>query len=293
MNIEEIWLSYSECVAEIELFQRAAKSASGTELKALLQYAEKIEGSSDLKGIPLSTHNMTFHDANSGRTYSYHHRTMSIEDRKNEAFFRKNRQYQWLLAEAYEKFEDYLYKVYAYCGLTDTNFWPLCDYGNIKLSERESLDFKWYLEQAHKKKGAPRSILESFRKSFPQLHHIEFKNSMGVNLAFAIVLIEKLRHIIVHNGGRTISKESFVNVVAKEAGVFNNGHISDEHKQLVEQFFGANEYKSLISLFEIQVQPKLPFEIYVCRFGILVNFLMSYGHLLHEMVNIYVKPKKA
>ncbi len=293
MNIDDIWQSYSERIAEIELFQRAAKSASGTELKALLQYAEQIEETPELKNITLSSHNMTFRDARSGQIYSYHHRTMSVEDRQREALFRKNKQYQWLLAEAYEEFEDYLFKVYAYCGLTDTNFWPLCDYGNIKLSERDSLDFKWYLEQANKKKGAPRSILESFRKSFSQLHHIEFKNPLGVNLAFAIVLIEKLRHVIVHNGGRTISKENFIESVAKEAGIFNNGNISEEHKQLVEQFFGVNEYENLVALLEIQVQPELPFETYHCRFGILVNFLMAYGHLLHEMVSTYVKPTKA
>lgn len=293
MKIDEIWRSYSERIAEIELFQRAVKSASGTELKTLLQYAEQIEGSPELKSIPLSSHNMTFRDVRSGQTYSYHHRTMSIEDRRKEALFRKNRQYQWLLAEAYEEFEDYLYKVYAYCGLTDANFWPLCDYGNIKLSERDSLDFNWYLEQSHKKKGAPRSFLVSFRQSFPQLKKYETDNKLDVNLAFAIILVEKLRHIIVHNGGKTFSKEAFVELIAKEAGIFNNGNISLENRQLAEQFFGVNEYANLVALLEIQIQPELPLEIYHCRFGILVNFLMAYGHLLHEMVNTYVKPTKA
>lgn len=292
MNIEEIWSSYSERIAEIELFQRAAKSASGAELKALLQYAKQIEDSSELNGIRLSSHNMTFRDARSGKINSYHHRTMSIEDRQKEVLFRKNRQYQWLLAEAYEEFRDYLYKIYAYCGITDPNFWPLCDYGNIKLSERDSLDFKWYFEKA-KKNGAPRSILESFRKSFPPLHRIELNNPLEVNLGFAIILVEKLRHFIVHNGGRTFGKDSFIELVAREAGVFNNGNVSDEHKQLVEQFFGASEYANLIALLEIQVQPERLIESYVCRFGILVNFLMSYGHLLHEMVKIHVTPTKA
>lgn len=293
MKIEEIWKSYSERIAEIELFQRAAKSASETELKELLQYAGQIEGSPELKNIAQTSHNMTFRDARSGKIHSYHHRNMSIEDLQREALLRRNRQYQWLLAEAYEEFEDYLFKTYAYCGLTDTNFWPLCDYGNIKLSERASLDFKWYLKQADKKKGAPGTILDSFRKSFSQLNNIELKNSLGVNLAFAIVLIEKLRHIIVHNGGRVVSKKNFIESVAKGAGIFNNGNISDEHKQLVEQFFGANNYENLVALLEILVQPERPFETYHCRFGILLNFLMAYGHLLHEMVSTYVRPTKA
>ena len=65
-----------------------------------------------------------------------------------------------------------------------------------------------------------------------------------------------------------------------------------QRSQLVKQFFGVNDYENLIALLEIQVQPELPLEIYHCRFGILVNFLMTYGHLLHEMMNIYVNPSK-
>jgi len=292
MNIKDIWSNYSERIAEIELFQRAVKSASGMELKALFQYAENEGTDPKLKGVPLSSHNMTFRDARSGQVSSYHYRTMSTDDRKSEALFRKNRQYQWLLAEAYEEFEDYLFKVYAYCGLNDSNFWPLCDYGNIKLSERDKLDFNWHLQQANKKKGAPKSILETFRKSFPRLQYIESKNHFRVNLEFAMVLIEKLRHLIVHNCGRTKSIEDFTNLVAKEAGVFNNGKNLIEHKQLVEQFFGKDKYRNLIALLEIHINPELPFQTYVCRFGLLMDFLMSYSHLLYEMVNIYIKPTK-
>lgn len=293
MNIEDIWSNYSEHIAEIELFQRATKRASEEELKSLLHYGNQVADSPELKNIPLSSHNMTFRDALSGATYSYHHRQMSIEDRQQDILFRKNRQYQWLLVEAYEEFEDYLHKVYAYCGLTDANFWPLYDYGHIKLSERGSLDFNWYLEQSNKKKGATRSILVSFRNSFPELQKVEANNKLEVNLAFVIILVEKLRHVIVHNGGESTSRDSFVELVAREAGVFNNGNISLENKQLVEQFFGVSEYINLVALLEIQLQPKWPIEYYVCRFGVLVNFLMSYGHLLFEMVKIYVKPTKA
>lgn len=107
-----------------------------------------------------------------------------------------------------------------------------------------------------------------------------------------MVLIEKLRHLIVHNCGRTKSIEDFTNLVAKEAGVFNNGKNLIEHKQLVEQFFGKDKYRNLIALLEIHINPELPFQTYVCRFGLLMDFLMSYSHLLYEMVNIYIKPTK-
>lgn len=173
MNIETIWLSYSERMAEIELFQRSTKDAAKEELKALHDYGKKMESRSEYKEVSLSTHNMTFRNARFGQAHFYHHKSLSIEDCQQEVVFRKNRQYQWLLAEAYEEFEDYLHKVYAYyayCGFIDANFWPLSDYGNIKLSERDSLDFNWYVEQSHKKKGGHEVSWRAFGNRFPCLN---------------------------------------------------------------------------------------------------------------------------
>lgn len=290
MNIEDIWANYSERIAEIELFQRATKNAANEELKVLLDYGGKMENLPEYKGMSLSMHNMTFRDAQSGGIHFYHHKSLSIEDSQRDVLLRKNRHYQWLLAEAYEEFEAYIHKIYAYCGFTDKNFWPLNDYGNIKLFERDSLTFNWYVEQSDKKKGTPRSILANFRQSFPLLQRYEVDNKLGINLVLAITLIEKLRHIVVHNGGKTKSKRSFTELVAKEAGLSNNGNFSPESRELIEQFFGVDKYENFVALLEMQVRPEWPIESYVCRFGILVNYLMSYGFLLFEMAKIYVKP---
>ncbi|TAK69840.1 MAG: hypothetical protein EPO19_07075 [Betaproteobacteria bacterium] len=293
MNIDDIWSNYSERMAEIELFQRTAKDAAKDELKVLLDYGKRMEELPEYKDMALSTHNMTFRDARFGQLRSYHHKSLSVEDCQQEVIFRKNRQYQWLLAEAYEEFEDYVHKLYAYCGFNDVDFWPLSDYGSIRLSERNSLGFNWYIGQSHKKKGAPRSILVRFRQSFPLLQRHEVKNALGVNLALAIILVEELRHIVVHNGGKVKSKEAFIELVAKGAGFLNNGNVALENRELIEQFFGADKYENLIALLEIRVRPEWPIERYVCRFGILVNYLMSYGFLLYEVVKVHVKPAQA
>lgn len=108
-----------------------------------------------------------------------------------------------------------------------------------------------------------------------------------------IILVEKLRHIVVHRGGRAKSKEAFIELVAREAGLLNNGKVALESKGLIEQFFGTDKYANLVALLEIRVRPEWPIESYVCRFGILVNYLMSYGFLLCEMARDYVKPAQA
>lgn len=80
-------------------------------------------------------------------------------------------------------------------------------------------------------------------------------------------------------------------MVAKEAGLLNNGNVASENRELIEQFFGADKYKNLIALIEIQVHPELPIESYICRFGFLINYLMSYGFLLFEMAKDHHKPE--
>jgi hypothetical protein len=153
------------------------------------------------------------------------------------------------------------------------------------------LGYNWFVEQSHKKKGTPRSIFASFRQSFPLLQRYEVNNKLGVNLVLAITLVEKLRHLIVHNGGKTKSKNAFIELVAKEAGLLNNGNVAFENRELIEQFFGADKYENLVALLEIQVHPELPIENYVCRFGILINYLMSYGVLMFEMAKNHLESR--
>lgn len=293
MTLEDLWSDYSDRMAEIELMQRSTKSSAQDELKSLTRYYEQLSDSPDLRDASVSMHNMTFRDPRSGKTYSYHHKEESIEDRQLSVLLRKNRQYQWLMAEAYEEFEDFLHKLYAYCGYSNPNFWPLTDYGKITLSEIPGKDFQWHLRQSHLKKGAPRSILQAFRKAFPLLSGSESSNKLDVDLTFAIILIEKLRHIIVHNGGRTADRSSFIKTVAKDAGVLNNGNVAEENTDFVCQFFGDDQYQNMVALLEVRVRPKIPFGVHVCRFGVLSGILVSYAYLLFEMVQVYVQPREA
>ena len=209
MELNEIWTNFAERMAEIELFQRAAKDSAKNELLLITQYTNSLKDNPELKELSASLHNMTFYDARTGIVRFYNHKERSLEDRYLHVLLHKNKQYQWLLSEAYEEFEDYLENVYAYYGRINNGFWPLKDYGNISLSELGEKDYAWHVEQARKKKDKPHSILNRFRKQFPGLKAIEATNKIQVNLSLAITLIEKLRHVIVHKGGKVSSKEEF------------------------------------------------------------------------------------
>ncbi|HED04401.1 MAG TPA: hypothetical protein ENI60_06505 [Candidatus Fraserbacteria bacterium] len=271
-------------MSEIELFQRAAKDSANKELRLMNEYASSLKDDQELKEMPSSIHNMTFNDARTGNTRSYNRTERSYEERSLHILLHKNKQYQWLLAEAYEEFEDFLENAYAFYGSINNSFWPLRDYGSISLSELSEKDYEWHVEQARKKKDIPHSILNRFRKQFPELKVIETKNELKTNLSLAITLIGKLRHIIVHKGGQVDSKDDFIKIVTQQSGLYNNGNIAQENLDFINEFFGENEYSNLITILEVRVRPEIPLDIHVSLFGGLTNFLMAYAFLIYEYI---------
>lgn len=293
MELNEIWTNFAERMAEIELFHRATKDSAKKELSLINEYANSLKDNQELKDLSASLHNMTFYDAKTGIIKFYNRKKRSLEDRYLHVLLHKNKQYQWLVAEAYEEFEDYLENVYAYYGSINNSFWPLKDYGNISLSELGEKDYAWYVEQARKKKDIPHSILNRFRRQFTELRAIEATNKLEVNLSLAITLIEKLRHIIVHKGGKITSKDSFIKLTTEQSGLYNNGNISQEHVSFINLFFGENEYENLITLLEIRVQPEIPLDIHVSLFEKLTSYLMAYSFLLYEHIDSSITRENA
>jgi hypothetical protein len=285
MTLNDIWDTFSDRMCEIELYHRASKDMAKSELAAIAEQYKVVEKNPEWKEMSSSYHNMTFYDAKTGTIRFYGHRERSIEDRYLHALLHKNKQYQWLLAEAYEEFEDFLEKIYAYLGKLDNDFWPLNDFGSITLSELPSKDFEWHLKQAAKKKDIPDSLLNRFRKKFPQLKSLENTNALKINIALAIALIEKLRHIIVHKGGVASDKQNFIKITLESVGLYNNGNPNEEHINFINQYFGSAEHENLIRLLEIKVIKDIPINIEHDVLGGLMGFMMAYALLLLEEIN--------
>ncbi len=289
MEIIEIFKKYTDEVSQIYLHQRAVKDTAKNEFERLIQQEKRYEKiyaeNPELKGISLSAHNLSFRIAKDNSPYFFGYKESSLEDKKIAVVLSKNKQYQWLLAEAYEAFEDFIEYAYAHAGYTDKNFWPLSDFGNISLSELEEKNFEWFVFRAKEKRGKPQSILSHFRNKFPQLQQIETNNKLNTNLKLAIALVEQLRHHIVHTSGVVSNKEQFIKNVLEKSGLYNNRKFDIQHKEFIETFFGPDDYKNTISLLEIQTNPEIPFDTYIGIFEHLSNYLMAYAHLLTECLN--------
>ncbi|CAK2554421.1 conserved hypothetical protein [Vibrio crassostreae] len=282
MDLDQIFQSYSSKMTQLCLYQRAMQDITKKELEKLAEYENLIKKKPELKEHSSSNHLMAFRMASNGEHYFYGHKKISPKDKYISIFLHKNKQYQWLLSEAYEEFEDCIESLYAYAGFTNNNFWPLNDYGNITLSEIKNKDFNWFEEQAINKKGAPTSIINKFRSSFFEIEKLEEKNELGVNLRLAITLVELLRHVIVHRGGTVLDKSKFRERVLKKSGLYNNGKVSEEHSQLIDSFFGSGDYDKMIVLLEVPTNPDIPLDTHINVLDLLIGYLMAYIHIIYE-----------
>lgn len=234
----------------------------------------------------ISMHNFSFYSATDGIIRFYGNKKISIEEKYDFIIIHKNKQYQWLLAEAFEEFEDFIENIYAYIGFKDNNLWLLSDFGNITLDILKTKDYSWFQEKSKNKKNVPQSILERLRMIFPKIADIDVNNKLNVNLKLAIILIENLRHIAVHKNGIVDNKDEFIKSTLQKAGLYNNGNPKTEYTQLISQYFGTSEHENYILLLEIthRPHPNLAFEISTNMFESLTNYLLAYAFVCVETI---------
>lgn len=173
---------------QLHLYQRATKELAKKELENLYKYQKSLGQTPELEKFSYSNHKMAFRRAIDGKHIFFGRTKLSIKNHQLSVILHKNKQYQWLLLEAYEEFEDCLEKLYAYAGYVDHNFWPLKDFGNISLNELTHKPFEWFEQQASNKKDAPSSIINKFRNTYDSIKTVETNNALGVNLYLAITL---------------------------------------------------------------------------------------------------------
>ncbi|WP_310557681.1 hypothetical protein [Flavobacterium sp.] len=256
MKLDEIFDEYILKSEQLILAKRSINEIAVNEIKRLHQKKEKEQ---DVTGNKNSTHSVDFfliQDIKSGETIRYKNIRSTVDENIKQIVLHKNKQYQWILTESFEIFREYLIKSYAYLGYKDKNIWQLKDYGSIVLSELESKDYSFFLEQAKTKKDIPDSILTKFRNVFPEYKNLEICNKLEKNLRFEINVIEHFRHIIVHCGGQTTEKEILIEKILKKSGLWNNGKYDKEKYDFISSFFPLKESNDLIILLEIELNNK-------------------------------------
>ena len=226
MQIDEIFDTFRDRLAEVELFRKVANE---TTQKELARFGELARADADhplKEGLShfSSSQSMSFIDPETGFLTRYGFRESRVEDRMHQLIRQKNRQYGWLLVEAYEEFEDFLERTYAWLGKHDWTAWRLREFGNIRHPELQSKSFGWYLDAV---KGNfvrdPKAILDRLRELDPPFASMEARNEGRRNLRVSIELIANLRHRIVHTRGRISDRNAFIERVLKNSGAWSSG----------------------------------------------------------------------
>ncbi|MDC7249261.1 MAG: hypothetical protein PQJ49_05010 [Sphaerochaetaceae bacterium] len=215
---------------------------------------------------------------------------LEFEDIKKYLKVQLNRDYQMLLASAYEFFQKFIDELYAILGFYKPSIWN--EKGNSKCIYKKDYsdinDIRNLIKFEDKRKIMTYDQLNDIRTFLPKIKVYEEKDS---NYLFMIVLISQLRHNIIHNNGyvdRYKIKEKIYKELKDKLSYSICLDRDEEYTSIINQFFGINEYSNMICLTEIY-KTKIR---YVDRFqSILLYDLISYANLLKQLTidNLLIK----
>lgn len=285
MDIQQIYENFAKTITQIEFYHRTAFQTSQRELDTLYNPIKYRNDFLDKIPSDISMHQMYFMHAETGDRCLFGNAAMTLDIRKRDVTLRLNKQYQWLLAEAYESLESLIKQVYAFCGHRDRNTWPLSDFGNISFSELDEKNFEWHYARIKEKKSTA-DILKQLRKIYPSFKTLETDNALGINFQYQTILVGQLRHVIVHQGGNLAETDSFINKVFELAGIPFKSEKSDKLRASIQHLFSKNGLASSIYIVESNIFTAYPFYSLDSHFLKLVSSIVAFGNLLCESVGL-------
>lgn len=270
-------------IINLKNFQSIVKENTSSLLKRLSEKKENIERVNKNPDIDevirkfngIQFRNFSFFSPYSGIREFIGYRSIDIKEQADLHFIHKNKQYQWLLVDAYEAFEDFIESIYGCAGYITPSFWSANDFGDISIRDIPLQDLKWFHTQAIKKKNAPKSILHKLRATLPELVNIELNNKTSTNYRLAVTMIENFRHVIVHRNGVFGDKLQFVKKVLSESEVHKKNH--EAAGQFIEKF--TNKLKDVDVIYLLERESIVSFAYYD-TLGSLMDVLLAYAFII-------------
>ena len=281
--IENTFSEFLNKICTIQHYQRVIKANTRSEIESLSKEIEywKDKPEEEKKSHGSNLNLFTYICPYDGHHKPYNSLRTSVEEQVEIVLNQKNKQYQWLLVDAYEMFEDYLESLYAAIGFLDNNFWSASDFGDISISEIKEQDLSWFQKQAIAKKGTPRSILTRFRKQVKGFETLERNNATDSDLRLTISLVENLRHVIVHKNGQVGDKDEFIKKILKESCLYKDNKRESNAISNIECFLGnKGKYLNQIILVEQPTFVSGGFSMHINLHENLVGELAAYAELI-------------
>lgn len=287
--LDIIFDEFKERIVHVNFTQSFTKSISEAALINLNKEYEITKEQGRESSIKHMT-NMICNDILRDQKIVIGSKSASYEEHQKILLLQHNRQYQWLLVEAYEAFEDYLAKLYAYFGYRDNDFWEKKDFKKLLADEIKTKSLDWFIKEAKNKKKRPESILEQMNKNIPSLDKIlvaRKREDPLVDYEFTVVLVSRLRHRIVHRRGYADKNKFISSLLAAQLLATKLKNEKHNYTDLINAHFGSGELDGLIALLEVPDPSSKLSGLFIDRLGILLGGITSYAMLLHGLANNY------
>jgi hypothetical protein len=227
---------FSGKIKEISSCKRDTQEIFESRQQALHVEIENRTEGGPFEGIS-SISNFLYYSPSSGEPAMLGAKKTNVDELMERNTLHQLKMYQWLLAEAYEVFEEFLVTAYAYCGLEGNGIWKRPD--NWKHEGSQDI-------QDYDTVRKPYGQLKAFRECSQHFARYEMESPTGTNYKVVFVLIEKLRHRIVHNGGYCKDVKLLVDKMQAEL----KGVDMKKVRGYVESYFILHRGDKLIDLLE-------------------------------------------
>lgn len=283
MTPDEILNVYYAGMTEVELQQRSVNSVVKGQMIQLGNRLQEVEGDKD---HTMGSHNMAFRDPIGSDWQFYGRKVVTIAETIDSTLRHENRQYQWLLVEAYEQFEVFLLHLYAFVGEKRIEVWTQRERAMLSDSAaiEPSFDDCLMAVKAIARSAGAEFVLKSLRRILPQLEKLENKNATGASLLLSTNVTAQLRHHIVHTGGQVKDRETFSSKVFAKCGRSGHKAFIDEWLPYINSYFRYTNYPSTICLI------KIPMDNFFSHQDVLqqaCNLLLAHAYLATVQVKAY------
>ena len=219
-----------------------------------------------------------------GSTLEIGNSAIDLEEKIRLCNTLKNKQYQWVITEAYELLEDYIEAIYVYIVCVRNDLWSSSDFGKVEDDEIGKREVYYRLLKA--KSNPSKKITKIFRNKIPGFKEIETNNKIGKNYRFNIKLIELLRHTIVHNSGRFNDTEKFINKVLDESEINGKKRVIGE--RAVRSYITKVQEEDIVMLLERPSEILGSFGGYFNRAKFLLSDILEYSLIIKEELKSYL-----
>jgi hypothetical protein len=267
--------------ADLQILQSTIRTSTRRAIQQSLENSARFEAQGEADPS-YSLHHMHFRSLAEGSNVFYAKSLRDSEEMRRDMHSHENKQLRWIIVEAYEAYQDFIDVCYACALHLGENLWRADELKRVEDGAGQAPPTLQSLLKTASKNlitGDAYSKVARFRKHFSEVRSAEAQRALGHAPNFVLALVEQLRHIIVHQGGRVYSRKEFEKQVLSKAGVWNNGRPAQMYVNELSFYLAEHQGQYLVRLSSAPT-PDLPFGE-ISRVDSLLDIVLAYAQFIY------------